>query len=129
MSEIKPYYGEENQHGQWWDGKSFRKLPNDNDQKGFVQMAFRRIDYLSSLYEKGCHADGCFTCPRCRMTHFLPTNYDLLCDGCVRAELANNSNVEKEILEWKQKTKLHYSGSPQPEIIEREIFREHSQNK
>ena len=129
MSEMKPYYGQENQHGQWWDGKDFRKLPNNDDQKGFEQMAIRRIDYLLTSEEKGCHADGCFTCPRCRMKHYLTCNYDLLCDGCVRAELANNSNVEKEILEWKQKSKLHYSGTPQPEITERETFREHSQNQ
>ena len=114
---MKPYYGQENQHEQFWDGKSWCNLPKT--EKNNAKLIYSSIEYLSQLDRKNCHPDGCFICPRCRKNHYIVDNYDLLCDGCVTVELGNNSHVEKEILAWKEKSKRHWSGNPQSEIAER----------
>ena len=112
-----PYYGEENQSGHWWDGKSFRK---HND----IQDVYYLLERGRIEEEKSTHVDGVFKCPCCWNLHFIVSNYDYLCDGCVRNMIHDNpSKIDKEtfdaIMLWKNKEKLHFSGHQQSEILER----------
>ena len=76
-----------------------------------------------------CHVDGCFKCPRCRLMHFTPDNFDLLCDGCC-AQLLEHPQATKEMIEgireWKRVAAEHWraGGKKSPQIEERLAMRE-----
>jgi hypothetical protein len=41
--------------------------------------------------------DGVFKCPRCYKKHYVPTNYDYLCDGCVDILLTHPKTMERTL--------------------------------
>lgn len=118
-----PYYMEENQLGQYWDGKQFANQPNTPKQD--LSLYFKLTTKGREYEEAGCHFDGVFKCPRCRRTHNLIGNYDLLCDGCVSVTLAqSNQDLISEINRWRKMEREYFSGKPCPEILIRSFARD-----
>ena len=118
-------YGKENDKGQWWDGKDWRTLAEEPDK--IRQECLRVIEKLKAHDEYNCHVDGCFECPRCRKMHFIPSNFDLLCDGCCQV-LLTHPYATKEMLVsigiWRNMDKRHLSGEYEPDILNRYKIRE-----
>lgn len=128
-----PYYGEVYDNKSW-DGKNWINLPDsDSDtlkQKFRIQDNFRLID------EKNIHPDGCFKCPMCWHKHYLITNYNLLCDGCLSVcANAGSSELRKNILEYKYYEKLYFTNKLDKshpiylEILLRKEFRDLYESK
>lgn len=100
---MKPYFGATNDKGQWWDGRDWRNPSNQ------AAEPLRIIETLRNHDRDNCHVDGCFECPRCRKMHFIPDNFDLLCDGCCETVLAHPNATEAMrtgILAWREKARV-----------------------
>jgi hypothetical protein len=112
---------DQNEHGQYWDGKNWRN-PDDNDDV--------RVHSIVSDHERcNCHFDGCFVCPRCRKNHFIPDNFDLLCDACAEIVLFHpnaSDDFRNNIITWREKAQNHYSGKLDSDILERMKIRNNS---
>jgi len=124
---IKPQFGSSNNLGQWWDGKTWRKWAEKDDKKESAMECLRLIQTLKEHDENNCHVDGCFKCPRCRRMHFVPVNYDLLCDGCSDLLMAHNEvsdEVRENIVLWRKKARNYFAGNPDADITERFKLRE-----
>lgn len=124
---MKPAYGAINDIGQWWDSKCWRNWADANDADGSTQDALRILSTTTAHDEKNCHMDGCFECPRCRLTHFIPDNYDLLCDACCSLVLQHPSATGEQIEGiklWQQKARNYYSPVGDEDISERHKLRE-----
>lgn len=109
---MKIPFGATDSDGKWWDGRDWRKW-SEHD-------LLRIYEILSRHDEDNCHVDGVFKCPRCRKMHYIVSNYDLLCDGCVEICLDSPDctlEVKNNILEWKEKARKHYQGQRDPDII------------
>lgn len=114
---------EENQSGQYWDGRQF--VTNPNTPKDNVSLFLRLTTKSQEYDEANCHFDGVFKCPRCWRTHNIIGNYDLLCDGCVNIELKNNNaNTISNINRWMDMQKKHWSGDVVAEILVRSFARD-----
>lgn len=99
------YIGEGNQFGQIWDGKNWQTIPHETQSKDksnefWTRMMLRQITIGREYEEFNCHQDGVFKCPRCRRTHYLYDNYDLLCDLCSHISEESNYPVATEIKKW-----------------------------
>lgn len=108
---MKPYYGATNEHGQWFDGKTWRSLEVVRGVATFSVTSILQIcETLRNHDAANCHTDGVFRCPRCWRKHFICDTYDYLCDGCVSALLIH-TNTPPEVLagiaEWKVKRGNH----------------------
>lgn len=118
-----PYYGEENQNGQYWDGKTF--VSNPKSQSEFNKLFLRNLTIGKEYDDNNCHLDGCFKCSRCRRRHYIIGNYDLLCDGCMLSELRNGyTKTIENITKWNTMSKRYWSGEFIPEIAIRKVARD-----
>lgn len=114
-------YGKKDSNDRWFDGFVYRNY----DKTDYHRLIERgAMDYLNAR-----HPDGCFNCPRCRFSHYIPDNYDYLCDGCVNVLLVHHAVTEEmlaNILEWKIKASTYYriDGYKHPDITARIIERE-----
>lgn len=113
------YYGQENQNGQWWDGKNWLNYPQQDDAKESNKLIFKRLEWGRLIEEKRCHPEGIFKCHRCRNHHNLVDTFDFLCDGCVNVLLHDCGEFTERITSWKERAKLHWSNKPQQEIAQR----------
>jgi hypothetical protein len=109
---MRPLYGSLNDKGQWFDGKDWRSWADSKSEdfeKKVAQETFRIWETLKRHDEKNCHVDGIFECPRCRYKHYIPDNFELLCDGCVSV-IEEHPNASPEQLSgialWKIKARL-----------------------
>lgn len=116
---MKPYYGATNSDNKWWDGKDWRSLRKDQKNHTFDISSddwMRMIETLREHDKNNCHVDGVFRCARCRRQHFIPDNFDYLCDGCVsllQTHPATPANIMEGIATWRAKDRQD------PDIIER----------
>lgn len=118
-----PYYMEENQLGQYWDGKSFVKNPKSDSE--FNRLFLRNLTIMKEHDENNCHIDGVFKCPRCWRKHYIVSNYDLLCDGCADLVSKIGSDFVKNNIEiWKNMGKKYFSNIYIPEIRIRILARD-----
>lgn len=119
-------YGSIHANGQWWDGKTWRKDsvnrfggPDGHDELMMVEK-------LSGHEANNCHVDGAFECPRCRRSHFIVDNFDLLCDGCetlVYGHPEATAQMREGIDQWRHKKRKHWGGSPDADITARIALR------
>lgn len=110
-----PYFMEENQLGQYWDGKQY--ISNPNNQKQLTFLYHRLMTKGKEFEEANCHFDGVFKCSRCWRMHNIVDNYDLLCDGCVRITLEqDNLFLIDKINKWKDMARRFWSAEFVPEI-------------
>ena len=125
--EMKPLYGSVNDSGLWWDGKAWRKWWEEGNGDSVVRHVLRTSSTIISHAEKNCHPDGCFECPRCRLIHFIPDNYDFLCDTCCDILLSHDrtpQDIKDSILSWRSKARKYYSGEHDSDIVGRHVLRE-----
>jgi hypothetical protein len=110
---MRPYYGSLNDKNQWWDGKNWvtQKKPD----------ALKQLTQVKESFLDGCHMDGVFECPRCWRPHFLPDNYDLLCDGCANVCIDLGGELKDKIMDFKEKARNYWTagGYKDPEITAR----------
>jgi hypothetical protein len=114
---MKPLYRDVNDKGQWWDGRVWRNpAPTDH----LVWLEKYAVHDAAN-----CHVDGCFKCPRCRLMHFVPDNFDLLCDGCCNAVLAHPQATQEQIdgiRQWKRMAAEHWRrGGVRSELIQARV--------
>lgn len=99
---MKAYFGATNDLGQWWDGKNWANAKPSDWLK--VLAKGREAN------ESGLHIDGVFDCPRCRRTHFIVDNHDLLCDGCANTCLEVGSDELKANIEaYREKARNYWT--------------------
>ena len=106
MSKM-PKYLEKNDKNQWWDGVTWRNLGTSNS-KTSVHTYYRMQAYRIDDKLHNTNRDGCFKCPRCYLKHYLPTNYDYLCDFCMELVLTHpktRQETVQAIQYWKQLAK------------------------
>ena len=104
---MKPYYGALNDQNQWFDGTDWKAMKGNAS----VLISFQTLREHDA---SNCPVDGVFKCPRCRRGHFIPDQYDYLCDGCV-AELnvhpATSDEIKAGLAEWALMRKTCYTHS------------------
>ena len=106
----------EKDNNSFWAGAtgnmSWRKPPVTDTEWGKQFCWFQHSTQEYVLNNR--HPDGCFKCPRCKLYHYIPDNYELLCDTCVNIVL-KHSNATPEQIEgiklWQQKKKLYWSAN------------------
>jgi hypothetical protein len=119
---YKPYYGATNDQDQWWDGTTWKNFGHFDPKKGrslSVTDILTQFETLRDHDSFNCHVDGVFKCPRCRRMHFIPDQFDLLCDGCasICETHPNSSQVIKDGLAlWAEKRK---AWSTDPDLLAR----------
>lgn len=114
----------EQDDGSYWAGlsnnMSWRKAPTtDKDfEHQYLWFCTSTQEYVSSTR----HPDGCFKCPRCKCYHYVPDNYELLCDTCVSIVI-DHPKAKPEQVEgiklWNNKKRAHWSGNIDADIVDR----------
>lgn len=121
----------EKEDGSYWAGlsnqKSWRKPPVTSQDEAAQYIWFQHSTQEYVLNNK--HPDGCFKCPRCKLHHYIPDNYELLCDTCVDIVLTSAKATPKQlegIKLWQQKKKLYWSANrvDDKDIEERLLLRD-----
>jgi hypothetical protein len=92
-----PKFLDVNDENQWYDGTKWRN-ENDDTVSGCIKSFYIKSEIGKDHEEANCNVDGCFKCPRCYKKHFIPDNYDYLCDGCCRALLTHPKAHEEWII-------------------------------
>lgn len=115
---MKPYYGAMNDKNQWFDGTDWKAIKSTSGLSVFETMQGHDAS--------NCHVHGVFTCPRCRRLHFIPDQFDYLCDGCV-ADLnvhpGTSAEIKAGLEEWALLRTTCYSHSKiQARIAERDLL-------
>jgi hypothetical protein len=121
----------EKEDGSYWAGlsnnMSWRKPPVTETNHRHQYEWFKASTQEYVLNNR--HPDGCFKCPRCKLHHYIPDNFELLCDTCVDIVL-EHSNATPEQVEgiklWQQKKKLYWSANrvEDKDIEERLLLRD-----
>lgn len=91
-----PKFLDINEKDQWWDGTQWRNEGKGNE-KELIQTDIRKSCMKIDMDIYNTHPDGVFKCPRCYKMHFVPDNYDKLCDGCCAILLTHPKATEKMI--------------------------------
>ena len=106
----------EKDEGSYWAGlsnnMSWRKAPRNI--KEVEQQYLWFIASTQEYVETTRHPDGCFKCPRCKCYHYIPDNYELLCDTCVNILLEHINTTTKQlegIKLWCNKKALYWSAN------------------
>lgn len=68
---------------QQFDSRTYQWKVVPKDPEAFKQFELQEQKLSSEWLDNNCHPEGYFKCPRCYRHHFIPDNFDLLCDGCV----------------------------------------------
>lgn len=104
----------EKEGGSYWAGisnnLSWRKPPTNDRDLDQQYLWFRAS--TQEYVETNRHPDGCFKCPRCKCYHYIPDNYDLLCDTCVNIVIEHVNTTTKQlegIKLWCNKKALYWS--------------------
>ena len=90
-----PKFKDINDKEQWWDGTQWRNIGNTEDEQ--IKTEYRMQDACEKMRIYNTHPEGVLKCPRCYKMHFLPDNYDNLCDGCCTALLTHPKATEQMI--------------------------------
>lgn len=102
-------HGSLNDKNQMYDAriKAWINLPQ-NDINELKNQYYINSTLSSEWLENNCHEDGVFKCSRCYRKHFIPDNFDFLCDGCVDFLLKEfpQHQASIKIQEWKNNTPL-----------------------
>lgn len=120
----------EDESNQYFANKAWRKQPKT--EKDFIEQYIWFKTSTQEYVETTRHPDGCFKCPRCKLYHYTPDNYDLLCDPCISILLEHPKTTEQQLInikEWCTKKKLHWSGQVDEDILERLELRDKLINK
>lgn len=128
---MTPYFGATNDQGQWWNGKNWKRY-NDQDPSAVIERALWSAELLRGDDEAGRHRDGVFTCPRCRLTHFIVDNFDLLCDGCVsvlRVHPNTSAVVHAGLAKWDQIRKNAWSPEIRARLDERDKLHKEAERR
>jgi hypothetical protein len=93
---AKPKFLEVNEKDQWWDGTTWRNEGEVGSEE-LTRTNLRKASILENNSLYNTHPDGVIKCPRCYKMHFVPDNYDNLCDGCCTILLSHPKATEKMI--------------------------------
>ena len=77
---TRPKFLDINDKDQWWDGEQWRNEGSTENE--VARSELRKLNMTQQMREDGTRPDGVFKCPRCYKMHFVPDNYDYLCNGC-----------------------------------------------
>lgn len=121
---MTPYFGATNDKGQWWNGKDWKKY-NDANPADVIQRTLWCMEFQRQDEEAGRHPDGVFTCPRCRMMHFLIDTFDYLCDGCIsvlRLHPNTSALVHAGLVKWDELRKNPWAPEIRARLDERDVL-------
>ncbi len=110
----------EDESGQYFANRAWRKEPKTEKEITEQYLWFKAS--TQEYIETTRHPDGCFKCSRCKLWHYVPDNYDLLCDPCVSILLNHPKTTPEQldgIKQWCIKKKQHWGGQLDADILER----------
>lgn len=67
---------------QQFDARTYQWKVIPKDPLTFHQFTIQEKELEQEWLENNCHPNGVFKCNRCYRKHYVPDNFDLLCDGC-----------------------------------------------
>ena len=68
---------------QQFDARTYQWKVVPKDPYLLSQFQIQEKELSLEWLSNNCHPEGVFKCPRCYRHHFVPDNFDILCDGCV----------------------------------------------
>lgn len=109
-------------NSQQFDARTYQWRNVPKDLLDFKQYIFKEKEVKSEWLENNCHPNGVLFCPRCYRKHFIPDNFDFLCDGCTHV-LKDYHSMGLQF-EFTERFNTWYSNVPEGEVTTRIKLRE-----
>lgn len=103
---------------QQFDARTYQWKNVPTNTLAFSQYTKQESGMQEEWFNNNCHPEGLFFCNRCYRKHYVPDNFDLLCDGCT--EVLKDYHSQGFSFDFTDQFNLWYTNIPQ-DVIEARI--------